>query len=114
MQTTRSKRYFRKLVRDNIPQILERKGHNVVVKFLCHEDRREALRNKLNEEVDELQVAKKPEEILEEAADVLEVLLAMVYEAGYIDADLELKVKQKRREKGSFDKFVWLESVEDP
>jgi len=104
---------FRKLVRDKIPQLIERSGRRPRYHTLTKEDRWEALRNKLNEEVDELHAAKDPEEVLEEVADVLEVLLAMVYEAGYIDADLELRAKQKRREKGSFDKFVWLESVED-
>lgn len=110
METNR--KYFRKLVRDNTPKNIEESGRKPVYDYLRPEDRKEALRNKLNEEVDELQSAISPENVLEEAADVLEVLLAMIYEAGFIDADLELRVKQKRRHCGSFDKFVWLECVE--
>jgi predicted house-cleaning noncanonical NTP pyrophosphatase (MazG superfamily) len=113
MPITKSKKYFRKLVRDNTPKNIQESGRKPTFDYLRPEDRKEALRNKLSEEVDELMAARNPEEILEEAADVLEVILAMICEEGYIDADLELKAKQKRRHCGSFDKFVWLESVED-
>lgn len=103
---------FNKLVRDNVPQLIEVSDRKVKCKTLQHVDRPEALRNKLNEEVDELLAAQTSEEILEEVVDVYEVLLAIIYEAGFIDADLELRAKQKRRHYGSFDKFVWLECVE--
>lgn len=104
---------FRKLVRDKVPQIIEAGGRRPKYHVLIKEDRWEALRDKLNEEIDELQAARGSAEILEEAADVYEVLLAIVYEAGHIDEDLMLRAKQKRREKGSFDKFFWLDSVEE-
>lgn len=106
------KQQISKLVRDKIPQLLEASGKKATFSSLTKESRREALRNKLDEEVNELNVATSPEEILEEIADVYEVLMAMVYEAGYIDADLFLKAKQKKREKGAFDDFIWLENVE--
>lgn len=108
-----SRQTLHKLVRDKIPSIIEQSGRIPRYHSLIKEDRWEALRNKLNEEVDELQAAQSPEEILEEAADIHEVLMAIVYEAGFIDADLFLKVKQKKREKGAFDDFLWLDSVED-
>ncbi len=108
-----SKNHFHKLVRDKIPQIIEGGGKKVKFSKLVKHDRREALRNKLNEEVDELLASKTPEEILEEIVDVHEVLMAMVYDAGFIDADMFLLAKQKKREKGAFEDFVWLESVED-
>lgn len=104
---------FRKLVRDKIPQLIESSGKRPKYRTLIKEDRWEALRDKLNEEVDELQAARGSKEILEEAADVYEVLMAIIYEAGHIDEDLVLRAKQKRREKGSFDKFFWLEDIEE-
>ena len=73
------------------------------------ESRRQTLIDKLKEEVDELVGVEDTEEFLEEAADVYEVLLALVYERGFIDADLVLKANQKRRIKGGFDRFLWLE-----
>lgn len=107
-----SKKYFRKLVRDNVPQLIEASGRKVQCEILQRVDRPQALRNKLNEEVDELQTASTPEEILEEAADVYEVLMAIVSEAGFLDIDLRNRVKQKRAHCGGYGRFVWLESVE--
>lgn len=109
-----SKKYFQKLVRDNAPQNIEVSGRKPAFRYLSSEERRDALRKKLNEEINELQMARTPEELLEEAADVYEVLLAFVNQAGFLDADLDAKVKQKRRHCGSYNKFVWLESVESP
>lgn len=93
--------------------MIESTGRRPRYHTLTKEDRREALRKKLNEEINELQAARESSDILEEAADVYEVLLAIVYETGYIDEDLMLRAKQKRREKGSFDKFFWLEDIEE-
>jgi predicted house-cleaning noncanonical NTP pyrophosphatase (MazG superfamily) len=103
---------FRKLVRDKIPELIEKAGKKPSFERLTKKDRWDALNSKLNEEIDELQTAQEPESVLEEIADIHEVLMAMVYEIGYIDADLFLKAKQKKREKGAFDEFIWLESVE--
>lgn len=107
-----NKKYFQKLVRDNVPQLIEESGRKAEYEILKCVDRPKALRNKLNEEVDELQAAKSSEEILEEAADVYEVLMAIIGEAGFLDIDLRNRVKQKRVHCGSFSKFIWLESAE--
>lgn len=112
METSNLKK-FHKLVRDNIPQIIEKSGGQPKWVNLCKEHRRGALLDKLREEVEELSFSKEKDKFLDEAADVYEVLLALVYERGFLDADLELTAKKKRREKGAFDKFVWLESVEN-
>lgn len=109
----RKKVYYRKLVRDNTPKLIEESGRRAKFTYLIKEDRREYLIRKLNEEVDELTAADKRENLLEEAADVYEVLLALLNEAGYIDADLDQKARQKRQHCGPYTRFVWLESVED-
>ena len=111
MPTDSGRKVFQKLVRDNIPQLIEKSGGTSQHRILPKSLRRGALIDKLHEEVGELVRTETPEEFLEEAADVYEVLMALVYENGFIDADLDLKTKQKRREKGGFDRFVWLEKV---
>jgi len=104
-----------KLVRDNIPELIKKSGKEAKWVSVVKEQRIPALVDKLREEVDELieaSTSKDANEFLEEAADVYEVLLALVYQHGFIDADLDLKTKRKRHEKGAFDKFIWLKSVE--
>lgn len=111
MQTGSSRKKFQKLVRDNIPQLIEKSGGTTRWHVVPREGRYQALIDKIKEEVDELETSCTAEEFLEEAADVYEVLMALVYERGFIDADLTLKANQKRRDKGGFDRFLWLDEV---
>ena len=60
---------YNKLVRDNIPNIIANDNEEVFTSTLTIEEYQEALLNKLQEETTETK-----KEILEELADVLEVL----------------------------------------
>ena len=111
MSINDNRKAFHKLVRDNIPQIIENSGGSPEYRTIPESFRKDALVDKLREEVAELVDAETPDEFIEEAADIYEVLLALVYQHGFIDADLFLKVKQKKRDRGGFDKFVWLDGV---
>lgn len=101
------KDYF-KLVRDKIPEFVK-----CTYRHLDDIDYELTLRNKLVEEATELKWAITTEEIIEECADVLEVMFAIMK---YYDIDL-CKVLQKqtfkREEKGGFENRIFLESVED-
>lgn len=69
----------------------------------------DALLAKLEEEATELADAA-PADRLEEAADVYEVLLALVAHAGHSQDDLMRAADRKRAERGGFSGRVWLES----
>lgn len=71
-----------KLVRDGIPALIAASGRTADVRMLDSSAYRVALLNKLGEEAAELREASKPVRILEEAADVLEVLIGIVELAG--------------------------------
>src|SRR5690606_342167 len=66
-----------KLVRDKIPEFIRASGRTPHVSALSPSAYREALIDKLREEAAELQAAQTGEALLEEAADVLEVLAAI-------------------------------------
>jgi len=101
-----------KLVRDKIPELIEKSGARAQIRYLDKKEIRSALTTKLREEIEELACA--PEHaILEEAADVYEVLLAFLSCLDHVDKDVIDAAKKKRSEKGSFSKSIWLESVED-
>jgi predicted house-cleaning noncanonical NTP pyrophosphatase (MazG superfamily) len=100
-------REFRKLVRGRVPEIIRESGSVPVIRTVEGKEWRNALIQKLREE------AKSREQFLEEAADVYEVLLTAVNEAGFVDADLQSAAKKKRADRGSFSGHVWLEHVED-
>jgi predicted house-cleaning noncanonical NTP pyrophosphatase (MazG superfamily) len=107
-----SRKYFRKLVRDNIPEIIESSGRHVQAFELPKSARWTALVDKLREEVNEVTAADDDESFLAESADVYEVLMALMHERGYTDADLVNAAKQKRKKCGGFNKFIWLDSTD--
>lgn len=98
-----------KLVRDRIPEIIEADGRVAVRRPLTDDEYDAALVAKLHEEASEL-VAAAPADRLEEAADVYEVLLALVELGGHSVDDLVRTAERKRVERGGFSGRVWLES----
>ena len=102
---------FNKLVRDNIPDIIENNGEKDIIRILNDDEYRNELYKKLIEETNEVVSSKNKEETLEELADVLEVLKAIVnLENKTIDDVIEI-ANQKRLKRGGFDKRIFLEKT---
>ncbi len=99
---------FNKLVRDRIPEIIEKDGRTCKTHILTDEEYIVALEEKLNEEVAEYQKDKN----LEEMADVLEVLQAICVARGYTLEDLEKLRSKKANDRGGFSKKIFLESTD--
>lgn len=68
-----------KLVRDRIPEIIEKSGKKAITRTLTQEEYLMELDRKLNEECAEYQADKS----LEELADMLEVMYAIAEARGY-------------------------------
>lgn len=98
---------YNKLVRDKIPEIIEKDGHEANFHILSKEDFIIELDKKLVEEVKEYQMDKE----LEEMADILEVLYSICKARGYTIKELEAKRREKFEERGGFDKKLYLETV---
>jgi predicted house-cleaning noncanonical NTP pyrophosphatase (MazG superfamily) len=101
-----------KLVRDRVPDIIRESGRIPRVASLSAVAFRRALIDKLREEVTELGAAHTTESLLEEAADVLEVLTAIAVEHGADLATIVDIARAKRDERGSFDLRLWLDGVD--
>lgn len=105
---------YNKLVRDNIPDIIEASGRQKAnYRTLNDVEFRNALRVKLVEEANEVLNATTREDMIEELADVLEVIyhLANVLE---VDSNTLYDIAdEKAATNGGFDKRVFLESVDD-
>ena len=102
-----------KLVRDKIPEIIKNNNDGYVNYY--EEDyivnQKELLRKKIVEEVDELLKAIDKDDnidILEESADVVEVIRAILLIRGISFEDLQVARFEKNRLKGSFSKFCVL------
>jgi len=91
--------YYDKLVRDRIPEILEKKNKDFIAYKAADADYFPYLKKKLVEEVEEFLSAPS----LKELADVQEVINALLKEMDYVQADLRRERAIKIEERGGFD-----------
>lgn len=96
-----------KLVRDRIPEIIEANGDTALTRVLEAREYEAALLDKLLEEAQELYEAP-PENRLDEAADVYEVLRAVAGIGGFSIDDVVERATTKRGERGGFTQRLWL------
>ena len=100
---------YHKLIRDKIPEIIERTGKTCKTEILSDEHYLALLDEKLGEELAEYQESKS----LEELADLLEVMEAVVVARGYSWEQL-LRVKaEKKAARGGFEEKLLLLEVSE-
>ena len=100
---------YNKLVRDKIPEIIEKQGQKPNIRIMEEEEYILALEQKLDEEVGEFHRDKNTEEL----ADILEVVFAL---AKTLDCSVDelMQVYQKKHDaRGGFEKRIFLISKED-
>ena len=98
-----------KLVRDKIPEIIEKAGKKAYTHILSEEDYMTELDKKLNEECAEYQADKS----IEELADMLEVMYAIAEARGWSVSELEAVRREKAEKRGAFERRIFLERVND-
>ncbi|MFZ5967401.1 MAG: phosphoribosyl-ATP pyrophosphohydrolase [Bacillota bacterium] len=98
---------YNKLVRDKIPDIIEAEGKKAVTTVLSKDEYYKALVTKLQEEVQEFAES----DSIEEIADILEVIDAIIAAKGAMKEQVCMIQKQKRAERGGFEKRIMLREV---
>ena len=96
---------YDKLVRDKIPEIINKRGEKCKVHIAGDKEYWEKLKEKLFEEIKEFN----EEETMGEMADILEIIDAMCRHKKFNLKKLETVKKQKARERGGFKKKIILE-----
>ena len=100
---------YDKLIRDKIPEIIEKSGKKCIVEEMDVDTYIQYLDQKLNEELAEYQADKS----LEELADLLEVMYAVAIARGYSVEELKKIRKEKAEKRGGFEKRLRLKGVID-
>ena len=103
-----------KLVRDKIIEIMESKGSKLYSYKLNDQDFLKQLKLKLLEEASEVHKAQKEEELVEELADVLEIIENLAKLNNLTLKDLQLAQEKKRLEKGGYQQRIFLSFAEHP
>ena len=104
---------YNKLVRDNIPNIIKETGQKCDIVELEYNDYKREIRNKIVEEAIELNEAKSKLEMIEELADIYELLDYLLIEEKIDALSIKKRRIQKNMEKGGFDLRLYLKSVKE-
>ena len=105
---------YAKLVRDNIWRWHEENGHTVEGREFKGDDLRKKLCEKLHEEADEVDAALSREELIEEIADVRQILKDLCAEEVISEEEVEAARAKKATRKGGFREGRYIESVTIP
>lgn len=100
---------YDKLVRDCIPEIIEASGRNCAWRILEPDEYLRRLDSKLDEELAEYQQSKS----MEELADLLEVMRAVIAARGHTMEEVEAIRREKAAKRGGFEKRILLMEVQE-
>ena len=99
---------YNKLVRDRIPEIIQRSGQSCRTRILTDEEYIAALDAKLQEECAEYMESR----LIKELADIFEVLCAIAACSGFSKEDLIAIQEKKRADRGGFENRILLIDVQ--
>ena len=101
-----------KLIRDKLPAMMRAQGLTVFTRRLDDAEYVARLKDKLLEEAAEARGAATPAELLDELADLREVMLALAEASEISEREVEARRLAKRDERGGFDERVHNAAVE--
>lgn len=102
-----------KLVRDNIPEIIQKANKTPNIRILDNDDYLYYLKLKLVEEAKEASNTNNNDELINELADVVEVIEAIIKTTNIAIEDINNAKISKANKNGQFNKKIFLESVDD-
>ncbi|MFB4165606.1 phosphoribosyl-ATP pyrophosphohydrolase [Alteribacillus sp. JSM 102045] len=103
---------YNKLVRDYIPQIIEKDGKKCIIRTLNEKEFATELKKKLQEETAEYLQADNDQEALEELADVMEIIHSFAEVHGGNIEIVEKIRREKQESRGGFKDRIFLKEVE--
>ena len=109
-ETLMERKVFNKLVRDKIPEMLEKNGGDPETEILNDEKYKICLYEKLKEEYEETVNSYSKENLAEELADLLEVMISISKINGINFAEIEKIRLTKKEKRGGFDSKILLKS----
>ena len=107
------KKYYNKLIRDNIPEKMDAAGAAYEVRSLDEDEFRRELLKKVGEEASALPGMSEKGEILPEIADLYATLAEIQRVWGMTDEEITQALEESNAKKGGFEKRLFLTWSED-
>ncbi|MFS0777648.1 nucleoside triphosphate pyrophosphohydrolase [Neobacillus sp. 3P2-tot-E-2] len=104
---------YNKLVRDRIPEVIEKTGKKFITRILDSEEYKKEIKSKCFEELNEYINAKNDKDAVEELADLLEIIHALAECHGTNIEQVEQVRQEKAEKRGGFKEKIFLIEVED-
>ncbi|MFP7296983.1 phosphoribosyl-ATP pyrophosphohydrolase [Neobacillus niacini] len=104
---------YNKLVRDRIPEVIEKTGKKFTTRILENEEYIKELKTKSFEELNEYIDTENDKDAVEELADLLEIIHALAECHGANIDQVEQVRKEKAEKRGGFKDKIFLIEVED-
>lgn len=106
---------YHKLVRDKIPEIIEKAGKKYSMRILSLEELKKESLLKIKEEYEELEKAQTPQEQKEELADLFEIIDAFMDAHQFSKEEIQQIREKKKEKRGGFELGLFLEKTwEEP
>lgn len=104
---------YNKLIRDRIPEIIKKDGNTADIIILSDEAFKQAIKEKLIEEATEVLIADNRDEVVNELADLQEVIdtIKQIYNISTLEVNTSQAIKALNR--GKFEKRLYLKSVKE-
>ena len=108
------KKEYNKLIRDKIPEIIEKNGVKSKTKSLTDEEYKEELLKKIVEEAKEvMETNGNIKDLIKEIGDIIEVTNYVIETFGLDKKEIEKLRNERKESRGGFDKKLFLEYTED-
>jgi len=108
------KKVYNKLIRDRIPEIIEKSGVGYETRVLSDVEYKEELLKKIVEEAQEvLESEGDKRSLTKEVGDVIEVINYIIKAFELDEHEIELLREERKEDRGGFDKKLFLEYTED-
>lgn len=114
MERPKTKKLYKKLIRDRIPEKIISNGGTPITRVLNDEEFLSELVAKIHEETEEIEeVMMDRAKIVEELADLQEIIDTILKYHNITNEDLNAAKNAKREKRGGFEKRLYLENVEN-
>lgn len=107
------KKEYNKLIRDKIPEVIKKSGKEYEIKKLSNDELETYVKTKVNEEIEELLTATERDDVVNEFADVYEILEKLMEVKNIKFEEIKKAKDHKNNKRGSFKKdlcLLWTKS----